>query len=69
MMQGFALHCVATGSAYKMIWMAKLEKFLFLHCVAVQIILKALLVTMQRSANPASHYKPALIKIRQRYLN
>ena len=26
MMQGFVLHCVATGSAYKMIWTAKIEK-------------------------------------------
>ena len=26
MMQGFVLHCVVTGSAYKMIWTAKIEK-------------------------------------------
>ena len=26
-MQGFVLRCIVTRSAYKMIWMAKIEKF------------------------------------------
>ena len=43
MTQGFALHCVATGSAYKMIWTAKIENISIpAHCVAIQIILHAL---------------------------
>ena len=33
MTQGFVLHCVVIGSAYKMIWMAKIEKN-FYFCIA-----------------------------------
>ena len=64
MTQGFALRCVATGSAYRMIWTAtqhrNRKKFLSLRCVAIQIILYALPVTTQHSATLASYYKPAL---------
>ena len=53
MTQGFVLHCVVTGSAYK----NDLDgKIVFLHCVTVQIILYALLIAMQTLA---SYYKPA----------
>ena len=62
-MQGFALRCVATGSAYKMIWTAtqhrNRKKFLSLRCFAIQIILYALPVATQCSATLASYYKPA----------
>ena len=50
--QGFVLCCVATESAYKMIWTATQFRNNFFSIFAIQIILYTLLVAMQRSVNP-----------------
>ena len=59
MTQGFALCCVATGSAYKIIWTAMQCRNRNFSIFAVKIILYALPVVTQNSANPSSYYKPA----------
>ena len=68
MTQGFALRYVATGSAYIMIWTATQHRNRKKSIPALRrcpnlIISYALPVTTQRSANPASYYKPAFSMI------
>ena len=58
------LRCIALHPEVHIKWFGRqcnagIEIFLFLCCIAVQIILYALSVVTQCSTNPASYYKPA----------